>query len=86
MRTKLGLNFGATFDPYDLNESGNRIDEYSISNGNGLVRMTSANISLNYNLSSRDFGADKDKEKDKAKQQNVQNGVVKMIYLVVVLT
>lgn len=71
---KLGLNFGATFDPYDLNESGNRIDEYSISNGNGLVRMTSANISLNYNLSSRDFGADKDKEKDKAKQQNLQNG------------
>ena len=71
---KLGLNFGAIFDPYDLNEEGNRIDEYSINNGNGLVRMTSANISLNYNLSSRDFGADKDKKKDKAKEQNIQNG------------
>ena len=71
---KLGLNFGATFDPYDLDANGSRIDEYSISNGNGLVRMTSANISMNYNLSSTDFGGDNNKEKDKAKTQNIQNG------------
>lgn len=70
---KLDFNFGATFDPYDLDENGARIDEYSINNGNGLVRMTSSNVTLNYNVTSNDFTKDK-KGAKKAEQQNVQNG------------
>lgn len=68
---KLNVNFGATFDPYAIDENGVRINEYSISNGGALLRMTSSNLTLSYNLSSNDF--DKSK-KDKTEKQNVQNG------------
>ncbi|WP_329804800.1 putative LPS assembly protein LptD [Flavobacterium facile] len=65
---KLGVNFGAQFDPYDLDENNVRIDEFSISNGNGLARMTSSNITLNYSVTSNDFGT------EKTSKQTVQNG------------
>lgn len=68
---KLNVNFGATFDPYALDENGVKINEYSISNGGALLRMTSSNLTLSYNISSNDF--DKSK-KDKTEKQNVQNG------------
>lgn len=65
---KLGINFGAQFDPYDLDENNNRIDEFSLSNGNGLARMTSSNITLNYSVTSSDFSG------EKKSAQTVQNG------------
>ncbi|CAM4241171.1 putative LPS assembly protein LptD [Flavobacterium terrigena] len=65
---KLGVNFGAQFDPYDLDENNKRIDEFSISNGNGLARMTSSNITLNYSVASNDFSG------EKKSKQTVQNG------------
>jgi hypothetical protein len=65
---KLGINFGAQFDPYDLDENNNRIDEFSLSNGNGLARITSSNITLNYSVTSNDFSA------EKKSKQTVQNG------------
>jgi lipopolysaccharide assembly outer membrane protein LptD (OstA) len=68
LNNKLGVNFGAQFDPYDLDENNKRINEYSISNGNGLARMTSSNITLSYAVTSTDFGA------EKTSKQNVQNG------------
>lgn len=68
---KLNVNFGATFDPYAIDENGVKINEYSISNGGALLRMTSSNLTLSYNISSSDF--DKSK-KDKTEKQNVQNG------------
>jgi hypothetical protein len=68
LNEKLGLNFGAQFDPYDLDENNNRIDEFSLSNGNGLARMTSSNITLNYSVASNDFS------EDKKSKQTIQNG------------
>lgn len=65
---KLGVNFGAQFDPYDLDANNNRIDEFSIANGNGLARMTQSNITLNYSLTSGDFSS------EKKSKQTVQNG------------
>ncbi|MES2862735.1 MAG: putative LPS assembly protein LptD [Bacteroidota bacterium] len=65
---KLGINFGAQFDPYDLDENNERIDEFSISNGNGLARMTTSNITLNYSVTSTDFSG------EKKSKQTVQNG------------
>lgn len=65
---KLGVNFGARFDPYDLDANNERINEFSINNGNGLARMTSSNITLNYSLSSNDFS------NEKKSKQTVQNG------------
>ena len=68
LNNKLGLNFGAQFDPYDLDENNKRIDEFSIANGNGLARITGSNITLNYTVASSDFN---DKKESK---QTVQNG------------
>lgn len=68
---KLNVNFGATFDPYALNNNGERIDEFSLTSGGSIARMTSANINLSYNVASTDFDASK---KDKTEKQNVQNG------------
>ncbi|MFV5696595.1 putative LPS assembly protein LptD [Flavobacterium sp. LB3P122] len=62
---KMNMNFGATLDPYAIDNSGARINVYNINNGGSLFRMTSANMTLNYAISS--------KEKDKTKDKNVQS-------------
>lgn len=57
---KMNVNFGATLDPYAIDNSGNRINVYNIDNGGSLFRMTSSNMTINYSISS--------KEKDKTKK------------------
>lgn len=64
---KMNVNFGATLDPYVIDNGGNRINVYNINNGGSLFRMTSANMTLNYSLSSQETGDDK-----KKKKKNVQ--------------
>ncbi|MEC8602702.1 MAG: putative LPS assembly protein LptD [Bacteroidota bacterium] len=59
---KLNLNIGATFDPYSINTNGNRINKLNITNGGGLVRMTSANINLSYAIDSKSFDSDSSKD------------------------
>jgi lipopolysaccharide assembly outer membrane protein LptD (OstA) len=66
-KQKMNINFGATLDPYAIDNSGKRINTFNIDNGGSLFRMTSANMTINYAFSS------KDGEK-KANQQNQQNG------------
>jgi hypothetical protein len=48
---KLSLNLGAILDPYQVNSIGNRIDKFN----KGIFRLTSANMSVNFTLSSKDF-------------------------------
>jgi lipopolysaccharide assembly outer membrane protein LptD (OstA) len=67
---KMNVNFGATLDPYAIDNSGSRINVYNINNGGSLFRMTSANMTLNYSLSSRDG----DKSKDGKNTQSQRNG------------
>ena len=69
---KLQINYGTTLDPYAISNTGQRIDKFNIENGGSLFRMTSANLTLNYTLSSNDplFGDSKKKSDD----QNVMNG------------
>ena len=62
---KMNVNFGATLDPYAIDNSGRRINEFNINNGGSLFRMTSSNLTLNYSLSSK--GKD-----DPKKEKNVQ--------------
>ncbi len=61
---KMNVNFGVTLDPYAIDNSGKRINIYNINNGGSLFRMTSANMTLNYALSSSD--------KTKSKNNNTQ--------------
>jgi len=61
---KMSINFGATFDPYTLNENNIRINKYHITNGGGLFRMTSANVNMNYSFSSSELTGNKDEEEE----------------------
>ena len=69
-KDKMNVNFGATLDPYAIDNSGNRINTFNIDNGGSLFRMTSANMTLNYSLSSKD----KENEGKDKKSQTSRNG------------
>ena len=62
---KMNVNFGATLDPYAIDNSGKRINVYNIDNGGSLFRMTSANMTLNYSLSSSDKAKNNDSDQTK---------------------
>ena len=55
LNNKLSINLGATFDPYALDENNRRINEFNIKEGGGFFRMSSANMNMNYSLSSKMF-------------------------------
>jgi hypothetical protein len=63
----MNVNF-ATLDPYAIDNSGSRINIY-INNGGSLFRMTSANLTMNYSISSRK----RQKQKD-TNEQSQRNG------------
>ena len=64
----------ASLDPYALNANGTRIDVYNINNGGSLFRLTSANFTANYSISSKDLGKNKDdKGSSKSGDTNVDN-------------
>ncbi|WP_299886644.1 putative LPS assembly protein LptD [uncultured Lacinutrix sp.] len=56
-KNKMNVNFGATLDPYALDNNNRRVDKFNINNGGSLFRLTSANLTLSYSLSSD--GSDK---------------------------
>ena len=68
---KLSLNFGATLDPYALDNNNSRINTFNINNGGSLFRLTSGNLTASWSLSSKKKGAEKD---DKNIEQNLQGG------------
>lgn len=68
-KDKMNVNFGMTLNPYALDNSGKTINMFNIDNGGSLFRMTSANMTLNYSLSSK--GGEDEKKKNK---QGARNG------------
>ncbi|WP_158210672.1 putative LPS assembly protein LptD [Myroides phaeus] len=70
-KEKMQINFGATLDPYALDNNNRRIDTYNINNGGSLFRLTSANMTVNWSMSSQDamFGGSA-----KDNQNSVDNG------------
>ena len=73
-KDKLNMNFGATLDPYAIDNAGTRINVYNINNGGSLLRMTSANMVLNYSISSKDYEKDNQDKKDKNKEGERNGG------------
>ena len=73
---KLSLNFGATLDPYALDNNNNRIDKFNIDNGGSLFRLTSANLTASYSLSGGKGDDKKDNNRDngRAIQENLNSG------------
>jgi lipopolysaccharide assembly outer membrane protein LptD (OstA) len=68
-KDKMNVNFGAVLDPMAIDNSGTRISVYNINNGGSLFRMTSANITMNYSISSKDSEKDK-KDTNKEGERN----------------
>ena len=54
LKDKLAVNLNATLDPYQVNETGLRINKYV----KGLFRLTRASLTANYSLSSRDLSGE----------------------------
>ena len=70
---KMSVNFGATLDPYALDNNNNRINTFNINNGGSLFRLTSANLTTSWSLSSKK-GGDKDDSKNKGIEENLRSG------------
>lgn len=49
----VSINVQAQFDPYQVNEAGQRINKFVVNGGKGLARLTSASTSFGYSFSSK---------------------------------
>ena len=70
---EMSVHFGATLDPYALDNTNRKINEFNINNGGSLFRISSANFTMSYNLSNDSFGGDSD-ENDAAKNESLRSG------------
>ncbi|NNK69550.1 MAG: LPS-assembly protein LptD [Flavobacteriaceae bacterium] len=71
---KMSVNFGATLDPYALDNNNNKIDKFNIDNGGSLFRLTSANLTFNYSLNSKSFERKDSRSDDAAVQESINSG------------
>tara|TARA_B100000768_G_scaffold181872_1_gene207039 strand:- start:15452 stop:18079 length:2628 start_codon:yes stop_codon:yes gene_type:complete len=70
---KLSVNFGATLDPYALDNNNTKINTFNIDNGGSLFRLSSANMTMSYNLSSDSF-EDNNQNDAAARDQSLRSG------------
>ncbi len=68
-KNKLSLNTGASLDPYALNANGQRYNTLNIDNNGSLFRLTRANVTMSYSLSSKDF-EEKEENTSKGKEED----------------
>ncbi|MEJ2163370.1 MAG: putative LPS assembly protein LptD, partial [Robiginitalea sp.] len=59
---KMNINFGASLDPYAVDNAGRRINTLNLNAGGGLFRVTSARANIGYSISSADFQKDGEEE------------------------
>ncbi|WP_396166711.1 putative LPS assembly protein LptD [Flavobacterium sp.] len=68
-KQKMNINFATTLDPYALGKDNKtRINIFNIDEGGSLFRMTSANMTINYSVSSSN------EDKTKKNEQGSKNG------------
>ncbi|MEJ6792685.1 MAG: putative LPS assembly protein LptD [Lacinutrix sp.] len=70
---RMNINFGATLDPYALDNNNNKIDEFNVKNGGSLFRMTSANFTVGYSLNSKG-NERKNKTSDRSRIETLDSG------------
>jgi len=63
-KDKLAVNFNGSLDPYQVNENGARINKFNPN----IFRLSNANLTANYSISSKDF------EKDSTDDTNNNSG------------
>lgn len=64
---KMNINFGATLDPYALDNKNKKISTFNIDNNGSLFRLTNANLAMNYSIKSDDFKTKKSTEASRNK-------------------
>ncbi|MBC8767838.1 LPS-assembly protein LptD [Arenibacter sp. BSSL-BM3] len=69
LNNKMAINFGASLDPYAIDNNGTRINTFNVDNGGSLFRLTSARANLSYSLSSETFGKKKNEKKEDDKDE-----------------
>lgn len=77
LNNKMRINFGATLDPYALDNNNRKINKFNIDNGGSLFRLTSANLTLNYSLDSQMFGGKEVKEEpqdQRSREESLRSG------------
>ncbi len=55
---KMNVNIGATFDPYAVDQNGQRYNTFNVKNGGAILRMTSANMNMGYSFKSNKSKSD----------------------------
>ena len=70
---KLSINASATLDPYALSANNKKINTYNINNGGSLFRLSRANMSASYSLSS-DMFVKKDPNSEQGKSSSGKEG------------
>ncbi|NOQ92799.1 MAG: LPS-assembly protein LptD [Flavobacteriaceae bacterium] len=73
LKNKLNININATMDPYAINANGTKINTFNINNDGSLFRLTSAGLTSNYSISSKDFGRNKTKSKTSNRNSTSDN-------------
>lgn len=73
LKDKMRINFGATFDPYALNENNIKINTYNILNGGGLLRLTSANVNMDYSITSKELKGKEKKDNNEDSEKKSQS-------------
>lgn len=68
---KMAINFGATLDPYALDNNNRKINTFNIDNGGSLFRLTSANLTTSYTLSNSTFNGG---QSDESKEETLRSG------------
>ena len=78
---KVSINFGATLNPYALDNNNNIINTFNINNGGSLFRLTSANANISTSISNETFKRsnngkdDEESEADKrAREESIRSG------------
>lgn len=61
---KIGISGSASFDPYAINERGQKYNRYAVSAGQGLLRFTNFSASLSYSISGKGSSKGNDGSKD----------------------
>ena len=70
LKDKLALNFNGSLDPYQVNEEGRQINKFNPN----IFRLTNANLTANYSISSTDFDKSKKDSKDNKESNDTRNG------------
>ncbi|MEO0527664.1 MAG: putative LPS assembly protein LptD [Bacteroidota bacterium] len=71
---KMQINFGASLDPYAIDNNGTRINTFNIDNGGSLFRLTSARANIGYTLSSAIF--DKKRREEEEETDEIEDEYV----------